>query len=108
MSADGDNVSIEALKAQVRENYHRAKAEGWCDQCTFPWYRGRCDCGHYRDVPEGLNVAPRVIGGWELYLLTCELTGRVPRELPVGRPSERLDDPVLDKTPEELEAMWDF
>lgn len=97
-------MNAEALKALVRENYQRAKAEGWCDQCTFPWYDGLCECGHWQEVPADLDAAPRVIGGWELYLLTCELTGRTPRK----HPSVGHTPPVLDKSPEELEELWDF
>lgn len=100
-------MSAEALKAQIREHYQWAKAEDWCTQCTFPWYDGICECGHWQEVPADLDGAPNVIGGWELYLLTCELTGRTPRERPTKRPSERTP-PVLDKSPEELEALWDF
>ncbi len=106
-------ADVEAAKAGIRAHYAQAVASGWCIQCTFPWYDGMCECAphdglarfdSHRIYEMALRVHPRL--GRELYLLTCELQGEVPVPLPEVLPGEPL--PVLDRTPEELRALWTF
>ena len=90
--------------SQIKAHYAKAKANGWCVQCAFPWFDGLCDCQipAPQEEQEAVLRAAGLMDERDLYLLTCELQGQEPAPVP-GAP---LPLPVLDRSPEDLAGLW--